>query len=70
MDSDSFEWSHIDDFDVAVQNVVFEVEEYILNRKWEVIQNELNFDMNPDDPFADAEPTDDLPPIDTADDVA
>ncbi len=59
MDSESFEWSHIDDFDIAVQDVIYEVKEYIVNRKWEVVQNTLDFDGNPDDPFAAPQPTDD-----------
>ncbi len=62
MDSETFEWSHIDDFDVAVENVLYEVKEYILNRKWEVAQTSL-FDGDPDDPFGEATPTDDAPPI-------
>lgn len=62
MDSETFEWSHIDDFDVAVENVLYEVKEYILNRKWEVAQASL-FEGDPDDPFGEATPTDDAPPI-------
>lgn len=58
MESETFEWPHIDEFDVAVQGVLFEVEEYIVNKKWEVVQGTLNFDGDPDDPFANAEPTD------------
>lgn len=63
MDSESFEWSHIDEFDIALSAVIYEVKEYIINRKWEVVQAELNFDGNPDDPFAEAMPTDDAPPV-------
>ncbi len=63
MDSETFEWSHIDDFDVAVQGLIYEVMEYIVNRKWEVVQAQLNFDGDPDDPFGDAAPTDEAQPI-------
>lgn len=71
MDSEMFEWPHIDDFDIAIQDVVFEVKEYILNRKWEVVQGELNFDGDPDDPFAGVEGVPDAPPIESdADKVA
>lgn len=63
MDSETFAWDHIDDFDVAVEEVIFEVGEYILNKKWEVVQGELNFEGDPDDPFAGAQPTEDAPPI-------
>lgn len=57
MNSETFEWPHIDDFDIAVQAIVYEVEQYILNRKWEVMQPALNFEGDPDDPFGNAEPT-------------
>ena len=63
MDSETFEWPHIDEFDVAVQGVLYEVEEYIVNKKWEVVQGTLNFDGDPDDPFANAEPTEETKPI-------
>ena len=58
MDSETFEWDHLDDFDIAVQDVLFEVREYLLNRKWEVVQMEIDFNADPDDPFANAEETD------------
>ena len=71
MESETFEWSHVDDFDLAVQGVFFEVKEYILNRKWEIAQGEINFDADPDDPFAGTGPTDAAPPIEQpADNVA
>lgn len=63
MDSETFEWSHIDEFDMAVQAVVFEVAEYIVNRKWEVVQMEIDFDGDPDDPFAETDPTDGAAPV-------
>lgn len=66
MDSEMFEWDHIDDFDIAVEGLIFEVKEYISNKKWEVVQNTLNFDGNPDDPFSNPDITDDLPPIEEA----
>lgn len=62
MGSETFEWEHIDDFDLAVQDFIYEVKEYIVNRKWEVVQNTL-FDGDPDDPFAGADPTDDAPSV-------
>lgn len=63
MDSEIFEWMHIDEFDMAVQAVLFEVGEYLFNRKWEVVQLEMNFDADPDDPFASASPTDSVTPV-------
>ena len=62
MESETFEWNHIDDFDLAVQDFIYEVREYIVNRKWEVAQPSL-FDGDPDDPFAGADPTEDAPSI-------
>lgn len=71
MESETFEWSHIDDFDVAVQGLIYEVMEYIVNRKWEVVQAQLNFEGDPDDPFDEMSPTDDTHPIEQpADQVA
>lgn len=63
MNSETFEWEHIDDFDIAVQAVVYEVHEYIVNRKWEVAQLEINFEGDPDDPFGQADPTQDIPSV-------
>lgn len=63
LDSETFDWSHTADFDIAVQGFFYEVEQYIVARKWEVVQAELDFDGNPDDPFADAGIPDAIPPI-------
>lgn len=65
MESETFEWPHIDDFDLAVQGFIFEVKEYILNRKWEVVQGVLNFEADTDDPFALPQPTDEAASLDT-----
>ena len=43
--------------------------QYITERKWQVKQNELNFD-NPEDPFAEATPTEDVPLPEAAEHVA
>lgn len=66
MESETFEWNHLDDFDLAVQDVIYEAREYILNRKWEVLQTTM-FDGDPDDPFSTAAPTDDAPPVEQPD---
>lgn len=63
LDSETFDWSHTDEFDMDVQGFFYEVEQYIVNRKWEVVQAELDFDGNPDDPFAGAGIPDEVPPI-------
>ncbi len=69
MGSESFEWDHTDEFDVAVQRFIYEVKEYIVNRKWQVDQREFDFDG--DDPFSAPQPTDDVPPVESvAEDVA
>lgn len=59
MDSESFEWDHIDEFDEAVNHVLYEVEQYIVNRKWDV-ENRLEFDSDADDPFAEPDSTDEV----------
>lgn len=63
MESETFEWSHIDNFDLALQTLIYEVKEYIVNRKWE--EERTLFDGDPDDPFGEATPTDDVAPVDT-----
>lgn len=63
MGSETFEWPHINEFDVVLEQAVFEVKEYLINRKWEVVQGELDFDANPEDPFAEAQPTQEVQPI-------
>ncbi len=66
LDSETFDWRHTADFDIAVQGFFYEVEQYIVNRKWEVVQAEFDFDGNPDDPFAGAGIPDEVPPIEEA----
>ena len=61
LDSDALDWEHIDEFDVAVSGFFYEVEQYIINRKWEHDQPSL-FD-DPEDPFGETTPTDPAPPI-------
>lgn len=65
MESETFEWGHVDDFDIMLSGVIYEVKEYVLNRKWEVVQAELSFDGNPDDPFAGVDAADDVPPVES-----
>lgn len=66
MDSETFEWPYISEFDMALQRLIYEVKEYLLNRKWEVVQTEFDFNANPDDPFAEAEPTNVVPSADAS----
>lgn len=63
LDSETFDWDHTDEFDMAVQGFFYEVEQYIVNKKWEVIEPELDFGDNPDDPFALADKPSDVPSI-------
>lgn len=65
MDSETFEWDHIEDFDIVVGNLLYEVKEYIVHNKHEVTQQEFNFDGNPDDPFAEAGETAEVESIET-----
>lgn len=64
MGSETLDWNHVDELDIALQDLKYEVKEYIINKKWEAVQLELEFERDPDDPFADTVPTDELPPID------
>ena len=61
LNSETLDWIHIDDFDVAVQGFFYEVGLYITDRKWQVVQSEINFDVDPDDPFAVVRPAEDVP---------
>ena len=63
MNSETFEWPYVSEFDVAVQGVLYEVEQYLFHKKWQVVQLELNFDGNPDDPFAEPQPTEEAVPV-------
>lgn len=76
LDSEDTEWDHVNELDIAVRNLQYEVKQYIVNKKWQVMQPELNFDGNPDDPFAEPGQTVDVESEDVeklreiADDVA
>lgn len=50
-DSEQEQYSRCEDLRDAVNEVLYEAELYILEKKWSVVQQEMNFD-NPDDPFA------------------
>lgn len=64
MNSETFDWQHIDDFAEAVEAFFFEVHEYIVNRKWSAEQGTLDFDGTADDPFSTTEVPADVAPID------
>lgn len=70
MDSETMEYEHIDDLDIAVNAFFYECEQYIVARKWAVVQQELNFDGDPDDPFGEVTPTDGIPVEETVESVA
>lgn len=50
-DPDQEQYEHCEDLRDAVNNVLYEAELYITEKKWSVAQKEIDFD-NPDDPFA------------------
>ncbi len=62
-------YERCEELDTALQVCIYEVMQYITERKWQVKQNELNFD-NPEDPFAEATPTEDVPLPEAAEHVA
>ena len=73
LDSDDSGWPRAEDFRFAIDAFMYEVQLYIVERKWAVKQTEIDFD-NVDDPFADAGVTVDAsiaePEPTTADQVA
>ncbi len=74
LDADDSGWPRAEDFRFAIDAFFYEVEQYILERKWAVKQAEFDFD-NEEDPFANAGITADVEPItdspkDTAEQVA
>ena len=60
LNTDTESYERCEELDTALQVCIYEVRQYITERKWQVKQNELNFD-NPEDPFAEATPTEDVP---------
>lgn len=64
LNTETFDWEHIDEFAEAVEAFFFEVHEYIVNRKWGNEQGTLDFEGTPDDPFSTAEAPADVAPID------
>lgn len=64
IESETFEWSHVDEFDEALQGFIYEVKAYIVDRKWEEQPSLFaEYDGNPDDPFAEPQPTAEVPAI-------
>lgn len=53
LDADDSGWPRAEDFRFAIDAFFYEVEQYILERKWSVKQAELDFE-NEEDPFANA----------------
>lgn len=60
LNTDTESYEMCEELDTALQICIFEVKQYIIERKWQVKQNTLDFD-NPEDPFASATPTDEIP---------
>lgn len=46
-----FEYPYINELNLAVQAVIYEVKEYLFNGKYAVIQGEINFEATADAPF-------------------
>lgn len=53
LDSETFEWPHIDQFAFELEGFFYEVKEYILHHKYDTAQQEFNFEADPADPFGD-----------------
>lgn len=64
LNSDENAWKRADDFRFAIDAFFYEVQEYIIERKWDVRQTEIDFGSADGDPFANAESTADVPAVD------
>lgn len=53
LDADDSGWVRAEDFRFAIDAVFYEVQQYIIEKKWFVKQAEFNFE-NEDDPFSNA----------------
>lgn len=62
LDSEDSGWIRALDFGFAIDAYFYEVKEYILERKWQVKQTEMNFE-DEEDPFSSAAPTADIDAI-------
>ena len=60
-DNETETYERCDDLRDAVDAFLFEAGLYVTEKKWSVVQAEINFDGNPDDPFANADATADVP---------
>ena len=60
-DIDTESYERCEDLRDVVEAVLYEAKLYINEKKWAVVQHEINFDGNPDDPFAEVGATDDVP---------
>lgn len=60
---DASDWEHADDFRCAIDAFFWEVGLYIREKKWGIKQSEFNFDEDSDDPFSNADATDDVEPF-------
>lgn len=60
----ALDWEHTCNFDIAVQDFLYEVKLYLTEHKWQKEAPELNFDENMDDPFGGTDVPDDVPAVD------
>lgn len=54
-------YERCDDLRDAVDAFLFEAKAYVKDKKWQVVHTEINFDGNPDDPFANVDVTEEVP---------
>lgn len=60
-DIDTEAYERCEDLRDAVEALLYEAKAYVNDKKWGVIQQEINFDGNPDDPFGDVNAPEDVP---------
>lgn len=53
-------YERCDDLRDAVDAFLFEAKAYVKDKKWSIVHTEINFDGNPDDPFANVDATVDV----------
>ncbi len=60
-DPETETYERCEDLSDAVDAFLYEAKLYVTEKKWSVVQVEINFDGNADDPFASADATNDVP---------
>ena len=60
-DPETESYERCEDLRDAVKALIYEAELYVSEKKWAVVQHEIDFDGNPDDPFAEVNAANEVP---------